>query len=199
MNRTAPAHTIVIGDGGARLADVVESWGYPLPARVDVPAAKILSDSTQAFYSPHVIGQRNRGSLRVPEGGDGPVLVLDDCVQTGMTFDAVVAEAGVTGGAVVTGICNEATLERLTAAGWEVTYGVLLPGPTYPESYSTDLFCIRDFVATDAVRFADGTSTSYSSGGDWLNILYGDATTAEAVRSGWLALAHELAEAGIKP
>lgn len=194
--------TLILGDGGARLATTLESWGLALPERVDVPVAKILSDPGNAFYSPHQIGQRDRGPLEVKTHRTaGKTLVIDDCIQTGMTFDAVLAATGpgdVVGGSVITGICNEATLKRLHASGWSVYYGVLLPGPTYPDSYATDLFCVRDFVTTDAVRFADGTSTSYSSGGDWLTVLYGSTEVAETVRAAWVGLAELLARAGVE-
>ncbi|MDI6104310.1 hypothetical protein QLQ12_37530 [Actinoplanes sp. NEAU-A12] len=193
------AETLVLGDGGARLASIIEAWGIRLPGRVEIPVAKVLEDPANAFYSPHHIRQRDRKPLAVGTVSNaGELIVVDDCVQTGMTFDAVAAATGARSGSIITGICNEATLGRLRADGWTVHYGVLLPGPTYPDSYSTDLFCVRDFVVTDAVRFADGSSTSYSSGGDWLELLYGDPQAAETVRAAWMELAELLAGAGVE-
>lgn len=198
----APADvTLVLGEGGARLASALQEWGHQLPGRVDLSVAKVLDDPDNAFYSDHRIAQRDRGPLdALPASArDARPLVVDDCVQTGMTFDEVVRVCGARAGTVVTGLCNEATLARLGEAGWEVVYGVLLPGATYPESYETDLFCVRDFVVEDAVRFADGSSTSYSSGGDWLEVLYGSPEVGSTVSADWQRLAATLQRAGVTP
>ena len=130
----------------------------------------------------------------VPSGSTR-VLVVDDCVQTGGTLTAVAEAAGVTSGSVVTLVCNEFTRRRRESDGWTIDFGTLLPGETYPMSYATDLFCVRDFLVDTAVRFADGTSTSYSSGGDWLSFLHG--TRAEEARSHWTRTRDPLADLGL--
>ena len=193
--------TLVLGEGGARLAVDLAAWGCSLPERHDVAVAKVLDEPDNAFYSPHSIARRDREPLQPPAAplGRARLLVVDDCVQTGMTFDEVVRVSGVRPGRVVTGLCNEATLRRLEEAGWEVVYGVLLPGPTYPDSYETDLFCVRDFVVEDAVRFSDGSSTSYSSGGDWLEVLYGSSSAASVVADDWQRLTARLRAHGVTP
>ncbi|WP_405659908.1 phosphoribosyltransferase [Streptomyces sp. NBC_01166] len=183
---TLPAHdvAIVIGSGGRRFADQLEEQGRRLAGRLDVPAAKILSDSGDAFFSEHSVLSRDGTPLEVVvPSGSTRVLVVDDCVQTGGTLTAVAEAAGVTSGSVVTLVCNEFTRRRRESDGWTIDFGTLLPGETYPMSYATDLFCVRDFLVDTAVRFADGTSTSYSSGGDWLSFLHG--TRAEEARSHW--------------
>lgn len=192
---TLPAHdvAIVIGSGGRRFADQLEERGHRLAGRLDVPAAKILSDSGDAFFSEHHVLSRDGGPLTVavPRGSER-VLVVDDCVQTGGTLTAVAEAAGVTSGSVVTLVCNEFTRRRREADGWAIDFGTLLPGETYPMSYATDLFCVRDFLVDTAVRFADGTSTSYSSGGDWLSFLHGPR--AEEARSHWMRTRDVLAD-----
>ncbi|MFF2191441.1 hypothetical protein [Streptomyces sp. NPDC058157] len=183
---TLPAHdvAVVIGSGGRRFADQLEQQGHRLAGRVDVPAAKILSDSGDAFFSEHHVLSRDGSALEVVlPGHKERVLVVDDCVQTGGTLTAVADAAGVTSGSVVTLVCNEFTRRRREADGWAIDFGTLLPGETYPMSYATDLFCVRDFLVETAVRFADGTSTSYASGGDWLAFLHG--TRAEEARAHW--------------
>lgn len=58
---TLPAHdvAIVIGSGGRRFADQLEEQGRRLAGRLDVPAAKILSDSGDAFFSEHSVLSRD--------------------------------------------------------------------------------------------------------------------------------------------
>lgn len=195
---TLPAHdvAVVIGSGGKRFADQLEEQGHRLAGRLDVPAAKILSDSSDAFFSEHHVLNRDGTALTVavPRGTER-VLVVDDCVQTGGTLTAVAEAAGVTGGSVVTLVCNEFTRRRREADGWAIDFGTLLPGETYPMSYATDLFCVRDFLVDTAVRFADGTSTSYSSGGDWLSFLHG--SRAEEARAHWTRTRDLLADLGL--
>jgi hypothetical protein len=184
--------TLVVGRGGSRLAADLALWGTAFPERRDVAAARVLEDPNDAFYSPHRIAHRDRSDLSgsVGLGPGARALVIDDCVHTGTTLDEVVRISDVRPGRLITGLCNETTLGRLERIGWEVVYGVLLPGQTYPESYETDLYCVRDFVVEDAVRFADGSSTSFASGGNWCEVLYGAA--GAAVASDWLRLADRL-------
>jgi hypothetical protein len=163
-----------------------------VPPRTDVAAARVLEDPENAFYSPHRIAHRDRSDLGRPvelPGGARP-LVIDDCVHTGTTFDEVVRITRARPGRLITGLCNEMTLRRLERSGWDVVYGVLLPGPVYPESYETDLYCVRDFVVEDAVRFADGSSSSFASGGNWCEVLYGES--GASVAQDWLRLADRL-------
>lgn len=196
-----PPHdvAIVLGAGGARFARQLEDRGLALAGRLDVPAAKILSDSGNAFFSEHHVLQRDGSPLAVDASAalaeGARILVVDDCVQTGGTLAAVAEAAGVRSGAVATLVCNEFTRRRREDDGWSIAYGTLLPGETYPMSYATDLFCVRDFVVPTAVRFADGTSTSYSSGGDWLAYLHGER--AEEARAIWQGLTEAFAAAGV--
>ncbi|MGW0708939.1 hypothetical protein ACWD4G_23820 [Streptomyces sp. NPDC002643] len=191
----------------ALLAEFTAAYGRPLAAATaNVRSTHLLTDPADAFHSDFRIAVSSGPSLdNQCRTAVAPVLVpprdpaqrlriavFDDCIQTGQGTQAVtehLLKALPAGGNIeihtIGFIACQATQQRFTERGWHPAQGVLLPGQTYPASWDTDIYFLKDLILGNAIRYTDGTSQAYIDNPAWMEKIFArNPDTATAALDG---------------
>ncbi|MFC4506702.1 MULTISPECIES: hypothetical protein [Streptomyces] len=193
--------------GDSLLAEFTTAYDRPLAAATaNVRSTHLLTDPADAFHSDFRIAASSGApldeqcrtalgpALSKHQGNTEPlrVAVFDDCIQTGQGTQAVtehLIKALPTGQAAeihtIGFIACQATQQRFAERGWHPAQGVLLPGATYPDSWDTDIYFLKDLILNNAIRYTNNTSEAYIDNPEWMKKIFArdPAAAAHALNS----------------
>lgn len=159
--------------------------------RENIRIAHFLNDTSDPFHSDFSLGSSSTTGLseRAAEianisghSREVHIAVFDDCIQTGEGTRRVLAELKQAFGlysrstvrfSTLSFIGCEATLDKLRSDNIDSTTGVLLRGQTYPETWSNDIYFLKDLFLPNSLRFSDGTQGAYVDDERWMARIFG--------------------------
>lgn len=201
LNRSGAAFDLLVSQGcngqyaaDSLLAEFTTTYQRPLATTTaNVRSTHLLTDPDDAFHSDFRIAVSSGAPLdhqcrtaleqALPSRRDAAeplrIAVFDDCIQTGQGTQAVTEHlvkalpAGQAAEIHTIGfIACQATQQRFAERGWHPAQGVLLPGATYPDSWDTDIYFLKDLILDNAIRYTNNTSQAYIDNPDWMSRIF---------------------------